>query len=188
MDSMRTADLLRAAERGFTLLELLICMAILALVSASTLGAFAAVARNAATGSARELALMVGENALVRARAAIAYASSPAQDGAALIGDRSWGLVPGPSSYVAGAQLRAAAPCGAQAALLLKLPVATAYDAPSERFTVVVTYPRDPCRAASEGAIAPDNAATVTLAETLPPSVYPPGQVLRRTVAPPARM
>ena len=179
---------MRTAERGFTLLELLVCMAGLALVSASTLGAFAAVARNAATGNARELALMAGENALARARAAIAYASSPSQDGTALIGDRSWGLVPGQSAYVAGAQLRASAMCGAQAPLLLNLPVATAYDARSERFTVVVTYPRDPCRAAREGAIAPDNAASVTLAETLPPSVYPPGQVLRRTVAPPARM
>jgi type II secretion system protein I len=179
---------MRTAERGFTLLELLVCMAILAVVSASTLGVFAAIARNAATGSARELALMTGENALARARAAVAYASSSSQDGAALIGDRSWGLVPGQTTFVAGAQLRASAMCGAQAPLLLKLPVTTAYDAPNERFTVVVTYPRDPCRATSDGTIAQDNAATVTLAETLPPSVYPPGQVLRRAVAPPARM
>ncbi|HEV3087196.1 MAG TPA: prepilin-type N-terminal cleavage/methylation domain-containing protein [Candidatus Elarobacter sp.] len=182
MDSTRTA------EGGFTLLELLVCIAILAIVTASTLGAFAAVARNATTGGARELALMAGENALARARAAIAYASSPSQDGAALLGDRSWGLTPGETGYVAGAQLRAGAPCGAQSPPTLKLPVAATYDAANERFTVVVTYPRDVCRVGADGTVAAGNAETVTLSETLPPSAYPPGQVLRRDIAVPARM
>ncbi|HEY0396157.1 MAG TPA: prepilin-type N-terminal cleavage/methylation domain-containing protein [Candidatus Elarobacter sp.] len=175
-------------ERGFTLLELLICVALLTAAGAAALGACAAVARNAAPGAARDAALMAGENALARARAAVAYASSPSQDGPALLGDRTWALAPGRTAYVAGARLRATAQCGADAPLLLRLPVTTAYDAPNERFTVVVTYPRDPCRAAAEGTIAGANAATVTLSETLPPSVYPPGQVVHRDVAPPARM
>jgi len=181
-------DSTRTAERGFTLLELLVCVAILAVVSAATLGAFAAVARNATPGSARDVALMTGENALVRARAAVAYASSPAQDASALLAARSWALRPGETGYVAGAQLRAGAPCGDSAARALRLPVVTTYDAANERFTVVVTYPRDPCRVASDGSIPADDAATVTLAETLPPSVYPPGQTIHRDVAPPARM
>ncbi len=178
----------RTDERGFTLLELLLCVGILALASAAALGAFAAVARNAAPGGARDVALMAGENAMARARAAIAYASSPVQDGTALLADRSWALVPGPSTYVAGAQLRASALCGANAPRVLQLPVAATYDAPNERFVVVVTYPRDPCRVAADGTIPDDDAATVTLAETLPPSAYPPGQVVHRDIAPPARM
>ena len=182
MDSTRTD------ERGFTLLEVLVCVALLAIVSAATFGAFAAVARNATPGIARDLALMTGENALARARAAVAYASSPSQDASALLGARTWALRAGETSYVAGAQLRASATCGDATPRLLRLPVAATYDAANERFTVVVTYPRDPCRVASDGTIAAGNAATVTLAETLPPSVYPPGQSIHRDVAPPARM
>ena len=182
MDSTRTA------ERGFTLLEVLVCVAILAIVSAATFGAFAAVARNATPGTARDVALMAGENALVRARAAVAYAASPSQDASTMLAGRTWTLQPGATEYVAGAQLRAGALCGSAEPRTLRLPVAATYDAANERFTVVVTYPRDPCRVASDGTIPPGNAATVTLAETLPPSVYPPGQTIHRDVAPPARM
>jgi hypothetical protein len=110
------------------------------------------------------------------------------QDGSALLADRSWGLRPGESDFVAGAQLQSPALCGSAAPLLIRLPVAATYDPSSERFTVVVTYPRDPCRVAPDGTIPVDDAATVTLGETLPPSVYPPGQLLHRDVQPPARM
>ena len=184
----RAVDSTRTAERGFTLLELLLCVGILAAASAATAGAFAAVARNAGPGATRDVALMVAENALVRARAAIAYASSPALDGPALLGDRSWGLVPGATQYVAGAQLRANAMCGTNAPLLLRLPVATAYDPASERFTVVVTYPRDPCGLSGHGTVATGEARTVSLTETLPPSAYPPGQTVHHDVPTPARM
>ncbi|GAC1622342.1 MAG: hypothetical protein NVS4B13_12300 [Candidatus Elarobacter sp.] len=178
---------MRTAERGFTLLELTVCVAVLALASASALGAFAAVARNATPGATRDAALTIAENALTRARAAVAYASSPSRDGTALLADRSWALARGETRYVVGAELRGGAPCGA-ATLRLRLPVTVTYDAPGERFTVVVTYPRDPCRVASDGTIPAGDAATVTLAETLPPSVYPPGQTIYRDVSPPARM
>jgi len=176
------------AERGFALLELLACVALLGIASAATLGAVATLARNAGPQAARDTALMTAENALARARAAIAYASSPVQDGSALLADRSWGLRPGESDFVAGAQLQSPALCGSAAPLLIRLPVAATYDPSSERFTVVVTYPRDPCRVAPDGTIPVDDAATVTLGETLPPSVYPPGQLLHRDVQPPARM
>ncbi|HYW53353.1 MAG TPA: prepilin-type N-terminal cleavage/methylation domain-containing protein [Dongiaceae bacterium] len=179
---------MRTDERGFTLLELVLCVGILAMASAAAVGAFAAVARGAAANTARDAALMAGENALARARAAVAYASSSSQDGTALLADRSWALVPGVSDFVAGAELRASAQCGSSGALVLRLPVHTTYDAANQRFTVVVTYPRDPCAAASGGTIEPGNAATVTLGETLPPSVYPPGQTIHRDVPPPARM
>jgi prepilin-type N-terminal cleavage/methylation domain-containing protein len=179
---------MRTAERGFTLLELVVCVAILALAGAATAGACAAIARHATPGAPRDAALAAGENALVRARAAVAYASSPARDGTALLGDRSWALVPGETRFVAGARTVGALPCGAAAPHTLRLPVVTTYDPKSERFTVVVTYPRDPCAVAAGGGIAADNALSLTLAETLPPSAYPPGQTIRRDVATPARM
>lgn len=141
---MRTAERgsRRTAERGFTLLELLLCVGILAMASAAALGAFAALARNATPGTMRDVALNAAENALVRARSAVAYASSATQDGTALLGDRSWALVPGRSTYLAGASLRAAGACGDATARVVRMPVAVSYDAPNERVTVVVTYPR----------------------------------------------
>ena len=175
-------------ERGFTLLELMLCVGVLAMTSAAALGAFAALARNATPGPMRDAALTAGENALARARATVAYASSASQDGPALLGDRSWALVPGRTDYVAGAQLGSNAPCGDANARVVRMPVAVTYDAPNERLTVVVTYPRDPCAVTADGAIAGGNAATITLAETLPPSVYPPGQTIHHDIAPPARM
>ena len=175
-------------ERGFTLLEVVVCMGVFALASAATLGAIASLVQNAAPRTSRDLALMVGENALTRARAAVAYASSPSQDGSAQLSDRTWALVPGTISTLGGAEMRAPAACGASAPRPLTFPLTTTYDPATERFTVVVTYPRDPCRVAPDGTIPPDDAATIALAETLPPSVFPPGQVLRRDVMPPARM
>jgi prepilin-type N-terminal cleavage/methylation domain-containing protein len=169
------------AERGFTLLELLLCVGLLAAASAATAGALAAVARNAGPAVTRDAALMVAENALVRARAAVAYASSPSQDGPVLLTDRSWALVPGAARYVAGAQLDATGACGAGAPLVVRLPVTTTYDPASERFTISVTYPRNPCRSDAE-------TLTLDLTETLPPSAYPPGQTIHRDVSTPARM
>ena len=104
------------------------------------------------------------------------------------LADRSWALLPGETRYAAGAQLRASAQCGANAAVRLRLPVVTAYDVSSARFTVVVSYPRDPCRVAPDGTIANGDAATLTLGETLPPPAYAPGATIHHDIAPPARM
>jgi prepilin-type N-terminal cleavage/methylation domain-containing protein len=179
---------MRTAERGFSLLEVVVCAALFVLASAATAGVVAAVTRNAAAPAARDAALMVAENALVRARAAVAYASSPNEDGSLLLAGRTWGLLDGVTSFVAGAELRGPAPCGGSAPFRLALPVTTTFDPSSQRFSVAVTYPRDPCALAADGAIAAGNAAVVSLAETLPPSVYPPGQQLFRDIMTPARM
>ncbi|HEY4440124.1 MAG TPA: prepilin-type N-terminal cleavage/methylation domain-containing protein [Candidatus Elarobacter sp.] len=179
---------MRTGERGFTLLEVVVCAGILALVSAASLGAFAAIARNAAPPAARDLALAAADNALARARAAVAYASSPTLDGTALLANRTWALVPGTTSALAGGELDAPAACGRTARQPLRLPLTATYDPATERFTVVVGYPRDPCRVGADGTIPSDDLATVRRSAILPPSVYPPGQTVTREVAPPARM
>jgi len=173
---------MRTAERGFTLLELTICVAILAIASAATAGAFAALARTAAPPAARDAALTAAENALARARAATAYAPS-----AAAPADRTWALTAGTTQSVAGGQLAGAAPCGSPAPRPLLLPMSTSFDPSQQRFTVTVTYPRDPC-AVGGADIAPNGTATVTLSETIPPSAYAPGTSVYRDVATPARM
>ncbi len=174
-ESMRTAEL------GFTLLELLVCVFLLAIVGTATAGAFAAVARNAAGGQTRAAALMVAENAIARARAVTAYAQSPDPSAvAAMTTDRSWALVAGTQAFTAGAELRAPAQCGGNAPLQVKLPVTTAYDPAQQAFSVTVGYPSTPCGAQ------PDR--SLTLRAVLPPSVYAPGQDVALPVDVPARM
>ena len=169
------------AERGFTLLELLVCGFILAIGGAATAGAFAAVARNAASGQTRAVALMVAENALARARAVTAYAQSadPSAVGA-MASDRSWALVSGAQTFSAGAELRAPAQCGTGTPLRLTLPVTTAYDAAQQTFSVTVRYPSAPCSTQAD--------RSLTLRAVLPPSVYAPGQGVAVPVHVPARM
>ncbi len=174
---------MRTAERGFTLIELVVCTGILALAAAATAGAFAALARAASPPVARDAALSVAENVLARARAAVAYLPSGAASS-----QRTWALNAGKSTFLAGARLVAAMPCGSPTPRTVQLPASTTYDASTEQFTVVVTYPRDPCAVGDDGTIPANDASTVTLEETLPPSVYAPGTAVYRDVATPARM
>ena len=173
------------AERGFTVLEVVVCVGLFAIASAATAGALAATLRNASAGATRDVALMIADNALVRARAAIAYAASPdGVDVTPLLADRSWGLHAGSSASTAGGAIVAPAPCAGGAAHLVRFAVTTTFDNATQRIAVRVTYPRDPCEAAP----APADLQSVTLSQTLPPSVYAPGQTLVRDVLTPARM
>ncbi len=175
---------MRTAERGFTLLELLVCAGILAVAGAATAGAVAALARQAAPAVARDAALCAAENALARARAAVAYA--PSASGA--IAGRTWALVAGATQSTVAAQLPAPAMCGMSSSPVVRMQLTATYDPSQERFTVAVAYPRDPCAANADGSFAPANTATVTLGETLPPSAFAPGTAVYRDVATPARM
>lgn len=168
-------------QRGFALTELLVCVGLLALVGAATIGGVAAVAHGAMPNGTRDAAMMVAENALTRARAAAAYV--PRGNGVAASDPGAAGLIAQrPSTFTAGAELRSSDVCGAKApTMTLQLPVQTSYA--NGVFTVTVTYPRDPC-----GTIAASETRTVTLRETLPPPVYVPGHVIDRSVGVPARM
>ena len=167
------------SERGFTLLEVVCCVAVIAVGAAATLGALAATARNAENGATRDAALMVAENALARARAAATYVPASQTNPAAAAQSAAWALA-STSSYVAGARIIGPALCASGSANL-RLAVTTAFDAAHNTFTVSVTYPRDPCAAAGV-------TATLTLAQTLAPATYVPGTQLVRPVQPPANM
>lgn len=169
----------RTSERGFTLLELTVCVAILALASAAAVGSVAAVVRGARPQAARDAALMVAENALARARAASAYLP-PSGTPAANVQSLTWALQAGTTTYGAGAKLLGPALCGTNAPLVLTLPVSVTYDG-AQTVRVTVTYPRDPCAAAA-------GSASISLSAILPPPVFAPGTRLTRTIAPPARM
>jgi type II secretory pathway pseudopilin PulG len=172
-------------ERGFALTELLLCVGLLALAAAATLGAVAAVAHRAMPNATRDAAMMVAENTLARARASAAYVAvgsgvAPADPGSASL------VVSGSTSFTAGAELRAENLCGSgPTSQTLHLPVRTTYS--GAVFSVTVAYPRDPCLALG-GTIPAGDAMSVTLNETLPPPLYVPGHVVLRPVGVPARM
>lgn len=174
-------------ERGFALLELLVCVAIVAVAGAAAAGAAAALARNAGPAGARDLALMTAENVLVRARAAVAYVPASAVDAAAAATDRSWALRPGVTAWTAQGELRGPDVCGRTSQRVL-LPVTSEFDSAAQRFTVTVAYPRDPCLLSADGTIPDGDAVTLTQSTVLAPSVFPPGTVIERPVAPPESM
>jgi prepilin-type N-terminal cleavage/methylation domain-containing protein len=60
-------------EAGFSLIEVLACVALLAIGISVAIGAVAAVARGNATATRRDVALMTARNIIARARAVAAY-------------------------------------------------------------------------------------------------------------------
>jgi Tfp pilus assembly protein PilV len=176
---------MRTAERGFTVLEVVVCLGLFAMACAACAGALAATVRNAMPGVTRDLALMIADNALVRARAAVAYAASAdGVDVTPQLADRRWALRAGSSASSAGGTIVGPAACAGGGSQLVRFAVTTTFDNATQRIAVSVTYPRDAC----DPAPAPADLRTVTLSQTLPPSVYAPGQTLVRDIATPARM
>ena len=168
-------------ERGFTLLELVVCVGLFAAIGIGALALLPALARNAQAGIVRDAALETARNALERARAAAAY-YPPALVGdaatrAVTTADHRWALA-AQASAPSAARLRPA-PCGAAVANAdIPLAVASSYDAPSDRLTVTVTYPHDPC--ASGG---PSD--TVSLSTVLAPAQYAPQTQLTTAIGDP---
>ena len=167
------------SERGFALLEVVCCIAVLAIAMAATLGAVAAVARNAENGATRDAAMMVAENAMARARAAADYVPSAQANPDTASQNASWAFAAN-ASYTAGARLLGPALCAA-GSKTLQLPVTTSYSSSTNAFTVNVTYPRDPCAASGV-------TATLVLTQTLPAPHYVPGTTLVRSIPVPVKM
>lgn len=175
-------------EDGFSLMEVMFAVGLLTFVIAGSVGAFAMLAKRATPEGTRDLAMIVAQNTLVRARAAAAYAPNPlpASDVAGLaayVHSRTWALAVGRRRAVVPVKLVAAsAICGQRAALELPLTVDTDYEEPgtppAPTFSVTVTYPVNACE--------PGITRTVSLSEELPPVAFVPGtRVTHDLVNPP---
>lgn len=80
------------AQAGFALLEVVACVALLAIGIAVAIGAVAAIAKGNATEARRDVALMTARNVLARARAVTAY--YPDASFARLTDRTTWALRP----------------------------------------------------------------------------------------------
>ena len=160
-------------ERGFTLIELVITIGLVALVSLATIGVLASLAKRSEPSTTRDLALMVAQNTLERARVAAAYlpiVTDPSQDAAAKTrassGDTSF-ILNTAASFTARAKLPTStcATSGADATIL-DLAVQTTLSG-TNVFRVTVQYPVNEC--------VPSQTATLALSEVLPAPVPIPG-------------
>ena len=178
---MRTST--AECEAGTSLVELLVCVALLVAGTVIALGGLPALARSAQAGVVRDVATEVARNAIERVRAAGAYAppalvADPATR-AAVVANHGWAIAAS-ASFASVARIRRSLCGSAGASVDVPLQVTTTYDAGTDRFAVSVAYPRDPCDPAS-----PE--ATVTLAATLAPAQYAPQTLLRVPIGDPAR-
>jgi Tfp pilus assembly protein PilV len=170
----------RAAEAGFGLLELVVCVALLIAGSVLALALLPSLARASQSGLMRAAAAGIARNAVERARAAAAYypaaaVADPAARAATTV-DHAWVFVP-EATYTAAARVRRAL-CGTTAATTdVLMTVTQKYDAPSDVLTVAVAYPPT-CAAAVR--------STLTLSAQLAPASYAPQTQLPAAIADPA--
>jgi type II secretory pathway pseudopilin PulG len=172
----------KTAEAGFGLLELIVCVALALIGSVLALALLPSLGRASQAQLLRGAATGIARNAIERARAAAAYypaaGVADATARVATTADHAWVLAP-TASYVAAARVHRAF-CGTAAATTdVPMTVNLTYDAPSDTLTVAVSYPPDPCAAATQ--------ATVSLAAQLAPAAYAPQTRLSQAVDDPAR-
>jgi type II secretory pathway pseudopilin PulG len=169
-------------EGGYSLVELVVCVALLVTIAVAALGVLPALARQAQAGLVRDAAAEVARNAIERVRAAVAYypaalVADPASR-ATVTADHRWALAAS-ASFASAARLERPRCGAAQAPIDVPLAVTAAYDAPTDRLTVTVTYPRDPCT--NGGAT-----DTVGASATLAPGQYAPQTELDTAIGDPA--
>jgi type II secretory pathway pseudopilin PulG len=160
-------------EDGFTLLEVVICVALVIAACVLALGVVPALTRAAQSGLLRDAATTIGRAALDRVRAATAY--YPATGYAA---GHAFALQPS-ATYVAAAHVHRRFCYASQTTTDVPMTVALAYDAASDSVTATVSYPRDPCDATVLD--------TVVLDAQLAPSALAPGTTITTAIDDPAQ-
>lgn len=170
-----------SAEAGFTLIELVVCIALLVLGIVVALNLFAAVVRHSQDGIMRDAALSVAHNAVERSLAAAAYfppnVGSSAATQSADVADHGWALSATPATYSASVRLNRST-CGRPAPFDVALPVTVTYTPATDTLLVQVQYPPDPCDTTT--------LQSVALSHVLPPAQYAPGTRITTTVSDPA--
>jgi prepilin-type N-terminal cleavage/methylation domain-containing protein len=171
----------RRSEAGFSLIEVVVCVALLVAGSVLALALLPPLVRASQAQLLRGAATGIARNAIERARAAAAYypaagVADPARR-VATTADHAWAFAAA-ANYVAAVRVHRAYCGSATPASIVSMNVNLAYDEPSDTLTVAVAYPPDPCDLAVQ--------STVTLATQLAPASYAPQTQLPAAIADPA--
>ncbi len=170
-----------SAEDGFTLIELVVCVALLVLGIVVALNLFATVVRHSQDGIMRDAALAVAHNAVERSMAAAAYlpadAGSSSTTQAAEVSNHGWALSATPATYNASVRINRAT-CSQPAPFDVALPVTVTYTQATDTLLVTVQYPPDPCDTTT--------LQSVALTQVLPPAQYAPGTQIVTPIDDPA--
>ena len=154
----------RNAEAGFSLVEVLVCVALTVAACVSALGVLPTLAHASQGDVLRDAATNAGEVAIERARAAAAYYPATGYRP-----NHSYALNAS-STYVAAAHVHHAY-CGAPVTTTdVSLAVTSVYDVQSDTIAVTVRYPRNPCD--------PTVQNSVVLDAQLAPSALMPGTTI----------
>ena len=172
----------RAAEAGFTLIEVLVCVALLVMGSVLALAVFPSIARASQTDLVRDAATGIARNAIERTRAVAAYYPAAgvldATARATTTADHAWAIGTTFRANVAARFHRSF--CAAHGATTdVAMTLTTTYDRSSDTLVASVQYPPDPCDLTRQ--------AQVTLTTQLAPAGYAPRTELRTPIADPDR-
>jgi prepilin-type N-terminal cleavage/methylation domain-containing protein len=178
----RNRVIIKTSERGFSLIELVIVVALVVIVTTATIGLIASVSKRSDPGINRDLATMAAQNALERARSAAAYfpkAATPQESStvatiAASPSNVQFILQP-TSSFVVNNPLPPST-CGINGGAVASLPLTVTTSLAGNTFDVKVTYPTVACDVNSA-------TATVEMSEILPPPSYIPGTRIYEALA-----
>jgi prepilin-type N-terminal cleavage/methylation domain-containing protein len=160
-------------DAGFTLVEVVVCVALLAAACVASVSVLPTLVRASQSGVMRDAATNLARTALERVRAATSY--YPASGYSA---DHSYALAPS-ASYVAAVRVHRGWCDSAQTSAVVAMTVSLAYDAASDTVTATVAYPRTACQTTVLDRVA--------LSAQLAPSALAPGTPVTAAIGDPAR-
>jgi prepilin-type N-terminal cleavage/methylation domain-containing protein len=163
----------RSGEAGFTLVEVVVCVALLVAACVASLSVLPTLVRSAQSDVLRDAATNLARAAIERVRAATAY--YPAGGYTA---NHGYALNPA-SSYIATVHVHRGWCDASHATTDVPMSVALAYDAPSDTVTATVDYPRIACDTTVQ--------SQVVVSAQLAPSDLAPGTVVSTAIGDPAQ-
>jgi len=163
---------IRTSERGFSLIELVIVVAIVVIVTTATIGIVASLSKRAEPGINRDLAMMTAQNVLERARTASSYLMMAQDQGqsntvANYASTQSKAYILNPTSTFTVTAPLPASTCGTTGGATATISLNVSTTLTGNVFDVSVTYPNTACAQTGTG--------TVEISEILPPGAFIPG-------------
>jgi prepilin-type N-terminal cleavage/methylation domain-containing protein len=162
-----------AREEGFTLIEVVVCVALMVAACVAGLGVLPTLAHASQDDVLRDAATTIARTAIDRARAVAAY--YPA---AGYQPNHAYAFNP-TSTYTAAAHVHRAFCGGSGTTTDVAMIVQLAYDATTDTVTANVQYPRSPCD--------PTTTRNVNINAQLMPSLLQPGTAITTTIGDPTQ-